>query len=65
MNKRLALFGELVLVIAGVFVFRGLWMLLDSVEYMHTPRALWLSLIFGSIATVWALHCIAKHEGKQ
>ena len=64
MNKKLALFGELVLVLAGVFVFRGLWMLLDSLPIMHKPRALWLSLIFGSAATVWAIHCIAKHEGK-
>ena len=64
MNKTLALFGELVLVLAGVFVFRGLWMLLDSLPIMHKPGALWLSLIFGSAATVWAIQCIAKHEGK-
>lgn len=64
MNKKLALFGELVLVLAGVFVFRGLWMLLDSLPIMHRPGPLWLSLIFGSAATVWAIHCIAKHEGR-
>lgn len=64
MNNKLALFWELVLVIAGVFVFRGLWMLLDSLPFMHKPGALWLSLILGCGATVWAIHCVAKHEGK-
>jgi hypothetical protein len=40
-------------------------MLLDSLECMHTPAALWLSLTFGSVITVLAIHCIAKHEGGQ
>jgi len=52
MNKILVLFWELTLVLAGVFVFRGLWMLLDTLEFMHKPLALWLSLIFGSAASV-------------
>lgn len=63
-NKRLLLFAELALVIAGVFVFRSLWMLLDSVDFMHTPLALWLSLIAGSAVTVWALRCILKHDAQ-
>jgi len=63
-NKRLLLIAELALVIAGVFVFRSLWLLLDSLDFMHTPLALWLSLIAGSAITVWALHCILKHDAK-
>jgi hypothetical protein len=63
MNKKPVLLWELILVLAGVFVFRGLWMLLDTLAFMHRPVALWLSLIFGSVATVWAIHCVAKHEG--
>lgn len=63
-NKRLLLFAELALVIAGVFVFRSLWMLLDSLDFMHTPLALWLSLLTGSAVTVWALRCILKHDAK-
>lgn len=62
--KRLLLIAELALVIAGVFVFRSLWMLLDSLDFMHTPLALWLSLIVGSAVTVWALHFILKHDAK-
>lgn len=64
MNKKLVLISELALVIAGVFVFRGLWMLLDSLAFMHTPLALWLSLIVGTAVTIWALRCLIKQEGK-
>jgi len=63
-NKKLVLIAELALVLAGVFVFRGLWMLLDSVEFMHNPIALWLSLFIGSAVTVWALRCLMKQDGK-
>lgn len=63
-NRKLVIVAELALVLAGVFVFRGLWMLLDSVEFMHTPIALWLSLIVGSGVTVWAIRCLMKQEGK-
>ena len=63
-DRRLLLFAELVLVIAGVFVFRGGWMLLDSLRFMHAPPALWVSLLAGSAVTVWALRCILKYGGK-
>jgi hypothetical protein len=63
-NKKLVLLAELALVIAGVFVFRGLWMLLDWVDFMHTPLALWLSLLLGTAITVWALRCLMKQETK-
>ena len=43
---------------------RGLWMLLDSVAFMHAPLALWLSSAVGVAATVWALWCIQKHGGE-
>jgi hypothetical protein len=63
-NKRLLLIGEMALVIAGVFVFRSLWMLLDTLDFMHTPLALWVSLIAGSAVTIWALRCILRHDAK-
>lgn len=63
-SKRLLLISELTLVIAGVFVFRSLWMLLDAVAFMHTPLALWLSLLAGTAVTIWALHCLLKYKGK-
>ena len=49
------LIAELVLVVAGVFVFRGLWALLDGIAFMNTPLALWLSLAAGVAATAVAL----------
>lgn len=63
-RKQLMLISELALVIAGVFVFRSLWMLLDAVAFMHTPLALWSSLMVGSAVTVWAWRCIIKQERK-
>lgn len=63
-HERWRLFAELALVIAGVFVFRGGWMLLDLLDFMGTPLALWLSLLAGSAVTVWALRCILKHDDK-
>ncbi|MBE0545534.1 MAG: hypothetical protein IH623_29710 [Verrucomicrobia bacterium] len=63
-NKKLVLLAELALVLAGVFVFRGLWMLLDLMDFMHTPPALWLSLMLGTAITVWALRCLMKQEAK-
>jgi hypothetical protein len=63
-NQKLVLLAELALVIAGVFVFRGLWMLLDLVAFMQTPLALWLSLLLGTAITVWALRCLMKQEAE-
>ena len=63
-SKRILLLAELALIVAGVFVFRSLWMLLDSMVFMHTPPALWLSLVGGSLITVWALHYICQYDGK-
>jgi uncharacterized membrane protein YqjE len=57
------LFAELVLVLASVFVFRGLWMLLDRVEIMSEPAALVLSLVLGAVATLWALHFLIRSKG--
>jgi hypothetical protein len=63
-SKRILLLAELALIIAGVFVFRSLWMLLDAVVFMHTLPVLWLSLVGGSAVTVWALHYICQYDGK-
>lgn len=64
MKKTRALVAELALVISGVFVFRGLWMLLDMLDFMHKPAALGLSLLAGMVVTVWALQCLMKQDGK-
>lgn len=57
------LLAELVLVVAGVFVFRGMWTLLDTFEWMHDPLVLWLSMILGLVATVWAVGYLIRLKG--
>ena len=63
MNKLLVLIAELALVISGVFIFRGLWTLLDAVPFMQSALALWLSLAAGVAVTIWALWCIQRNSG--
>ena len=55
LSKCKELLAESVLVVAGVFVFRGMWMLLDHFEIMHDPLVLLATMLLGLIATVWAL----------
>ena len=45
---------EMVLLVASVFIFRGLWTLLDKVEWMSSTSALIRSLVIGVVLTVIA-----------
>jgi hypothetical protein len=60
-KKRLVI-SELALLIASVFVFRGLWTLLDKISFMHTPLALWGSFIVGVAVSVLSLRYIIRHS---
>jgi hypothetical protein len=60
--KKRLLLAEIILLLASVFIFRGLWMILDSVPVMHTPGALWISLSLGIIGSVLALRYMIKHS---
>jgi F0F1-type ATP synthase assembly protein I len=60
--KKRLLVAELFLLIASVFVFRGLWEILDRVEGMSTPVALWLSFIVGIIVTIICLRYLFNHD---
>jgi hypothetical protein len=42
---------EIVLLISSVFVFRGLWTLLDKIPWKFSASALWLSLVIGSVVS--------------
>ncbi len=59
------LLAELVLILASVFVFRGFWMLLDLFPAMHSPLALWLSLVLGTAASLWALHALLRDQKEK
>lgn len=54
--------AEIVLILASVFIFRGLWMLLDGFAFMHEPLALWLSLLLGIMASIPALRYIIQQN---
>ncbi len=62
-NKPRLVFWELVLILASVLVFRGLWLLLDKVEWMNHRAGLWASLAVGVIVGIAAL--IAVNRGSS
>ncbi len=59
-NRKL-LISEIVLLIASVFVFRSLWLLLDTFSFMHKPEILIISLILGILFTIPAYRYIIKN----
>lgn len=65
MTKRIRtrlVLAEVVLIIASVFIFRGLWLILDIYSVMHEKWALWLSLLIGIAVTIPAVRYVIKHE---
>lgn len=59
-HKKLLL-AEVVLIVASVFIFRGLWHLLDMVPIMNDERALWLSLVVGIMVSIPAIRYIIRN----
>ncbi len=64
MEKRKHIFWEILLLIASVFVFRGLWLILDRTLWFNTIELLWISVIGGSIVFGIALWKIV-HSDKR
>ncbi len=64
MKRRRLLIAEVTLLLASVFIFRSLWLLLDSQPFMHEPVALWISLILALAVTIPALRYIIRHGNK-
>lgn len=62
MEKRKHVFWELLLLIASVFVFRGLWLILDRTLWFNTIESLWVSVIFGVIIFGIALYKIVHAD---
>ena len=61
-NPRLVAW-EIVLLLASVFVFRGLWTLLDKVEWMSSTSALIRSLVIGVVLSVIAFWRLNRNLG--
>ena len=60
--KKKLLLAEIVLLVASVFVFRGLWNFLDIFEFMWSPVVLLVSFVLGMIFSVLALRYIVQNE---
>jgi Domain of unknown function (DUF4105) len=54
---------EIVLLLASVFVFRGLWTLLDEIKWMSSPAALIQSLVIGVVLSVIAFWGLNRSVG--
>ena len=52
------------LLVASVLVFRGLWLLLDTIEWLSRPAGLWASLAVGLIVAIAALVVVNRASGK-
>jgi len=64
MKTKKLLLSELVLLIASVFVFRSVWLLIDTIPAMHQSPALWASLIISIIVIIPALRYVTRY-GRQ
>ena len=53
------IFWEMILIFSSILIFRGVWILLDQIQWMILPAALWGSIIVGSLfgfAALWAIN---------
>lgn len=60
-DKKLILF-EIALIIASVFIFRSLWILLDRISWMNKDLVLWIFLLLGMIISFLTLSYMAKQK---
>lgn len=63
-NKSRLVLWESLLLLASVLVFRGMWMLLDRVEWMSRPVGLWISLTVGLIVGALALAAVNRSSSE-
>ena len=63
-NSRHLVFWEMAILVASVLVFRGLWLLLDTIEWLSRPAGLWASLAVGMIAATVVLAVVNRASSK-
>lgn len=64
MNKKLVV-SEIILLLASVFVFRSMWLLIDNHPIMHGTSALLISLVIGLAVAVFCINYIILQRKKQ
>ncbi len=55
MKKSKHVFYELILIVSGVFIFRGLWTLMDRAELFNSSYMHAILLLLGITATIYAV----------
>lgn len=65
MEKRKHIFWESVLIVASVFVFRGLWNFMDKVPFFNETKFLLFSFIAGmffmGVSYYYIVHAEKRH----
>ncbi len=62
MVDRKIIAAELLLITGSVFIFRGLWHLMDKIDFMNSSFFLWFSFAFGIIVSVFSFHYLMKKK---
>lgn len=62
MEKRKHVFWELTLLIGSVFVFRGLWTIMDRIPFFGTNSNLWIFFFIGIIMTALGFYKIVHSD---
>lgn len=62
MEKRKHVFWELTLLLGSVFVFRGLWTLMDRIEFFMSNENLIIFLILGILMTAVGFYKIVHSD---
>jgi putative effector of murein hydrolase LrgA (UPF0299 family) len=62
---RKVIFFEVLSVMGSVLLFRGLWLLMDKLDWFNSAAGLLISLTLGIILMSWALRYIHKCLGKD
>jgi hypothetical protein len=57
--------AEIILILASVLIFRGLWGLLDSIYFMNSEFALIFSFVVGIILSVPVMDYVIRHYKKK
>lgn len=60
-NQKLIL-AEIALIVASVFIFQGLWLFWDSIEFMNSSQALLVSIVAGIVVSIPALRYIIRNS---
>lgn len=62
MKKSKHITYELILIVSGVFVFRGMWTLMDRVEFLNQNIVHAILLVLGIIGSIYAVDKLTHED---